>query len=68
MGEGVKYDTLQAKLAISAAKNGEKAILIEGPSGTGKTTFFRYMGYKLNRPVISINASNGMTEEDLLGK
>lgn len=68
IGNKVSYNTAVSKLALKRVEIGAKSMLIEGKSGTGKTTFFRYVGAKLNRPVISMNASNGMTEEDILGK
>lgn len=68
IGGAVSYSTINAKLSLKMVEKGAKSMLIEGPSGTGKTTFFRYLGAHVNRPVISLNASNGMTEEDILGK
>lgn len=68
IGSKVSYNTAVSKLAFKRVEMGARSMLIEGKSGTGKTTFFRYAGAKLNRPVISMNASNGMTEEDILGK
>lgn len=68
IGNKVSYNTSVSRLALKRVEIGAKSMLIEGKSGTGKTTFFRYVGAKLNRPVISMNASNGMTEEDILGK
>lgn len=43
------------------------SILLYGPTGTGKTTFLRKIGSEIGRPVISINASNGLKEEDVFG-
>lgn len=68
IGAAVKYNKRALSLALERIKRGAKSILLEGPTGTGKTTFMRHVGAKINRPVISINASTGMDEDDLLGK
>lgn len=68
IGSRVNYQTIQSKIALKAAEDNAVGMLIEGKSGTGKTTFFRYLGHKLNRAVITVNGSSGMTEEELLGK
>lgn len=69
IGSKVSYNTnKEAKLAYKRIKSGADSAIIEGPTGTGKTTYFRWVGAKLNRPVMSINASTGMSEDDLIGK
>lgn len=68
ISDGIKFSTDLFRYTTKLAKRGElKNMLLYGQTGTGKTTFFRVLGKEINRPVISINASNGMKEEDVFG-
>lgn len=60
----INYLILKAK-----AEKGElNSACIQGPTGTGKTTVFRRLGYELNKPIISVNCSLGLDEEALFGQ
>lgn len=69
IGKQVKITSDTFKIATSMAKAGKlRSIIHEGPTGTGKTTFMRALGYATGQPVISLNCSSGLDEEDILGK
>lgn len=40
---------------------------LPGPSGTGKTSFARHIGYVINKPVMAINGTAGTTKDDFVG-
>lgn len=68
IGDKVVDNSKEFKTAvILAERNQLPFILLQGPTGTGKTTFMRALGAKINTPVISINASTGMEEQHLIG-
>lgn len=68
VGSKIKINTELFRVAEAMGRSGKlKNIILHGPTGTGKTTFVQVLGHKLNKPVISINASNGMKEEDIFG-
>lgn len=64
----IKFNMDAYRIGIRLMKEGQiSSLLLHGPTGTGKTTFMRRIGYDLRRPVITVNASVGMKEEDLIG-
>ena len=61
--------SLDAKLAFNAIKyGGQRLLYLEGPAGTGKTTFAYILGTVLGCPILNIQGDEGLTREDLLGK
>lgn len=69
IGTQVKITSETFKVSVAMAKAGKlKSIIHEGPTGTGKTTFMRALGFATGQPVISLNCSSGLDEEDILGK
>lgn len=55
------------KNALMSSESDERGILLQGPTGTGKTTLVAHLGGVLNVPVISQNYSNGTEEQDVIG-
>lgn len=59
-GELLEYVTRMDVVAqqLSELRIGfQNSVLLEGASGTGKTTFARYMAYKLGKPLVYVNLS-----------
>lgn len=52
-----------AVIALSMGKN----VLLEGPTGSGKTTFAEYLSYLFTKPMRQINCSVDLDAEALLG-
>jgi nitric oxide reductase NorQ protein len=52
-----------AVVALSMGKN----VLLEGPTGSGKTTFAEYLSYLFTKPMRQINCSVDLDAEALLG-
>ena len=43
-------------------------VLLKGPTGCGKSRFVRYMGERLNRPVITVACQEDLAAADLTGR
>jgi nitric oxide reductase NorQ protein len=43
-------------------------VLLEGPTGSGKTRFVEYMAWRLARPLVWITCHGDLTPNDLLGR
>jgi len=43
-------------------------VMLKGPTGCGKTRFLEHMAWRLQRPLITVAASEDMTAADLVGR
>ena len=43
-------------------------VMLKGPTGCGKTRFLEHMAWRLERPLITVAASEDMTAADLVGR
>ncbi|MEE8056785.1 MAG: AAA family ATPase [Pseudomonadales bacterium] len=67
----VDYDFNPVRRQLQAAllgTNRDAKILCIGDKGTGKTTFIEQLLTRLNRPSVTVNCGEGVTEEYLLGR
>jgi nitric oxide reductase NorQ protein len=46
----------------------ELAVMLKGPTGSGKTRFVEYMAWRLKRPLITIACHDDLTASDLVGR
>lgn len=68
LNEEIKFNTDFYKHTLTLVKTGKlKSILLYGVTGTGKTTMLRAFGRDCNKPILTVNASNGLKEEDVFG-
>ena len=44
------------------------AVMLKGPTGSGKTRFVEYMAWRLQRPLISIACHDDLSASDLIGR
>ena len=44
------------------------AVMLKGPTGTGKTRFVEHMAWRLQRPLISIACHDDLSASDLIGR
>lgn len=44
------------------------AVMLKGPTGSGKTRFVEYMAWKLNRPLITVACHDDLSANDLIGR
>ena len=44
------------------------AVLLKGPTGSGKTRFVEYMAWRLRRPLVTISCHDDLTASDLVGR
>jgi len=53
---------------FEAAYKNQLPILLKGPTGCGKTRFMEYMGWKIQRPLITVSCHDDLTASDLVGR
>ncbi|HEY6557865.1 MAG TPA: CbbQ/NirQ/NorQ/GpvN family protein [Polyangiaceae bacterium] len=46
----------------------ELAVMLKGPTGSGKTRFVEYMAWRLKRPLVTIACHDDLTASDLVGR
>ena len=51
-----------------AAYREQLPVMLKGPTGCGKTRFLEHMAWRLQRPLITVAASEDMTAADLVGR
>lgn len=44
------------------------AVMLKGPTGSGKTRFVEYMAWKLKRPLITVACHDDLSANDLIGR
>lgn len=52
---------------LLSTEQDEKGLLLQGPTGTGKTTLVAHIGGEINKPVMSQNFTNNIEEIDVIG-
>lgn len=44
------------------------AVMLKGPTGSGKTRFVEYMAWRLKRPLITVSCHDDLSASDLIGR
>lgn len=57
----------EINVALAAAKN-RLPLLLKGPTGCGKTRFMEYLGWRLQRPLITVSCHDDLSTSDLVGR
>jgi hypothetical protein len=53
---------------FEAAYRNQLPVLLKGPTGCGKTRFVEHMGWRLQRPLITVSCHDDLTASDLVGR
>jgi len=63
------YEPVSDEVEVfEAAYKNQLPILLKGPTGCGKTRFMEYMGWKIQRPLITVSCHDDLTASDLVGR
>ncbi len=63
------YEPLANEVEIfTAAFHNRLPVLLKGPTGCGKTRFIHYMGWRLQRPLVTVACHDDLTAADLVGR
>ena len=63
------YEPVSDEIEVfEAAYKNQLPILLKGPTGCGKTRFMEYMGWKIQRPLITVSCHDDLTASDLVGR
>src|SRR5918996_4802867 len=53
---------------FEAAHSAKLPVILKGPTGCGKTRFVEHMGWRLERPLVTVACHEDLTASDLVGK
>lgn len=63
------YEPVSDEVEVfEAAYKNQLPVLLKGPTGCGKTRFMEYMGWKIQRPLITVSCHDDLTASDLVGR
>ena len=69
IGEEPYYRAIGDEVRFFKAAYAERMpIMLQGPTGCGKTRFIEYMAFTLDRPLITVACHEDMTASDLVGR
>lgn len=63
------YEPVADEIEVfEAAYKNKLPVLLKGPTGCGKTRFMEYIGWRLQRPLITVSCHDDLTASDLVGR
>jgi len=63
------YEPVGEEIALfEAAQAARLPVLLQGPTGCGKTRFIEHMAWRLKRPLMTVSCHDDLTAADLVGR